>query len=59
MVVNLRLQCRDPVLITGSGDFSEEGNGNPLMGSAWGHPMDRGVWRAKTPWGHSQSDMTK
>ena len=30
--------------IRGSGRYSEEGNGNPLVYSCLGNPMDRGSW---------------
>ena len=30
--------------IPGSGRYSEEGNGNPLLHSCLGNPMDRGSW---------------
>ena len=32
--------------IPGSGSFPGEGNGNPLLYSFLGNPMDRGAWRA-------------
>ena len=33
-------------LISGSGRFPGEGNGNPLQYSCLGNPMDRGGWQA-------------
>ena len=37
---------RDSVLISGSGRFTGESNGNPLQYSCLGNPMDRAVWWA-------------
>ena len=36
----------DVGLITGSGQFSGEGNDNPLQNSCLENPMDRGPWQA-------------
>ena len=36
----------DEVLIPGLGRSPGEGNGNPLLYSCLGNPMDRGAWRA-------------
>ena len=41
----------------GSGRFPGEGNGNPLQYSCLRNPMDRGAWRANSPWGHKELDM--
>ena len=47
-------------LISGSGRFSEVGNGNPLEYSCLRNPMDRGAWQAMNgPWGHKESDTTE
>ena len=46
-----------PGLVAGSGR-SGEGNGNPLQYSCLGNPMDGGTWRAYSPWGGKESDMT-
>ena len=35
----------DEVLIPGLGRSPGEGNGNPLLYSCLGNPMDRGAWR--------------
>ena len=37
-------------LISGSGRYPGEGNGNPLQCACLGNPMDRGAWQA-SPWG--------
>ena len=38
-------------LISGSGRFPGEGNGNPFQDSCLGNPMDRGAWQAAVPMG--------
>ena len=43
----------DPGLIPG------EGNGNTLQYSCSENSMDRGAWRAHSPWTHKESDTTK
>ena len=40
---------RDSGLVSGSGRFTGEGNGNPLQYSCLGNPMDRGAWWATVP----------
>ena len=37
--------------IPGLGRSPGEGNGNPLQNSCLGNPMDKGAWRAYSPWG--------
>ena len=44
----------DPGSISGQGDSSGEGIGNPVQYSCLENPMDRGAWRA----GSRKSDMT-
>ena len=49
MVKNLTAKAgdsRDECLISGSGRFSGEGNGNPLQNSFLENPVDRGNWQA-------------
>ena len=41
----------NPGLISGSGRFPGEGNGNPFQDSCLGNPMDRGAWQAAVPMG--------
>ena len=36
-----------------------KGNGNPLQYTCLGNAMDRGAWRATSPWGHKESDTTE
>ena len=36
-----------------------EGNGNPLQYSSLKNSMDIGAWKAKSPWGREESDMTE
>ena len=43
-VKNLPANAGDMDLILGSGRYPREGNGNPLLYSCLGNPMDRGVW---------------
>ena len=45
--------------IPGLGRSPGEGNGYPLQFSCLENPTDRGVWRAHSPWGHKEWDMTK
>ena len=49
---------RDLGLITGSGRFPREGNGNPLQYSCQGNPMDRGTWCAAVHEVAKDSDKT-
>ena len=37
-----------------SGRFPGEGNGTPLQYSCLENPMDRGAWRAYSPWGRKR-----
>ena len=46
VVKNLPANARDAGLISGSGRFPQEGNGNPLQYSCLGNPMHRGAWWA-------------
>ena len=39
----------DTSSMPGSGISPGEANDNPLQYSCWGHPMDRGAWRATVP----------
>ena len=41
----------DTGLTPGLGRCPEEGNGNPLQCSCLGNSVDRGAWRAHSPWG--------
>ena len=41
--------ARDPGLISGSGRYPREGNGNPLQYSCLENSMDRGAWLATVP----------
>ena len=45
-VKNLPTDAGDVGLIPGSGRSPGEGNGNPLLYSCLGNPMDRGAWQA-------------
>ena len=47
----------DPGLIPESGRCPGEGNGNPPQDSCLS--IDRGAWRATSPWDHKESDMTE
>ena len=44
---------RDAGLIPDWGRFPGEGNGN--LYSCLENPMDRGAWRAESPWGRKES----
>ena len=50
---------RDVDLIPGSRRSSRGGHSNPLQYFCLGNPMDRGVWRATSPLGCKESDMTE
>ena len=43
----------------GLGRFCGEENGNPLQYSCLENSMDRGAWRANSPWGCKESDTTE
>ena len=45
--------------IPGWGRSSGEGNGYPLQHSCLGNPMDRGAWKATSPWSLKESDRTE
>ena len=55
MVKNLPAMLETPGLITGSGRYPGEGNGNPLQYSCLENPLDGGDY---SPWGGSEWDMT-
>ena len=46
LVKNLPANAGDMDLIPGSGRYPREGNGDPLLYSCLGNPMDRGAWLA-------------
>ena len=46
MVKNPHANAGDASLISGSGRFPGEENGNPLQYSCQENPMDRGAWQA-------------
>ena len=50
-VAHLSFNTRDPGSISGSGRSPGEGNGNPLLYSCLGNPVDRGAWLAVGLWG--------
>ena len=50
-VKNLSVSAGDVGLISGSGRSPGEGNGNPLLYSCLGNPMDREAWQGYSPWG--------
>ena len=50
---------RDSSLIPGLGRSPRIGNGNPLLYSCLGNPMDRGAWRVYSPWGCKESGTTE
>ena len=61
MVKNLPANAgdiRDVGSIPGLGRSPGEGNGNPLLYSCLGNPMDRGDWRATIHGVVKESDMT-
>ena len=62
MVKNLPANVRDvrdTGFIPGLGKSPGEGNGNSPQYSRLGNSMDRGAWRAYSPWGRKESDMTE
>ena len=46
VVKNPPANVGDVGLIPGSGNYTGEGNGNPLQYPCLANPMDRGAWRA-------------
>ena len=58
MVKNLTANAENMGLISGSGRFPGEGNGNPLQYFCLGNPMDRGPWRATVYGVTKESDAT-
>ena len=59
MVKNPPANAEDVGLISGWGRSPGEGNGNPLLYSCLGNPMDRGAWRATVHGVAKESGMTK
>ena len=59
MVKNPPANVGDVDSILGSGIFPGEGNGNPLLYSCLGNPMDRAAWRAIVCGVAKESDMTE
>ena len=51
-------QARDVSSITGSGRSPGKGNGNPVLYSCLGNPMDREAWKAAVHGVTEESDMT-
>ena len=49
----------DEGLILGSGRSPGGGNGNTLLYSCLGNPMNRGAWQARVHGGRKESDMTE
>ena len=49
MLKNLSVNAGDVGLISGSGRSPREGNGNPLLYSCLGNPMDREAWQGYSP----------
>ena len=58
-VKNPPANAGDTGLISGSGRFSGEGNGDPLQYSCLEHPMDRGSWWATVHRVAKESDTTE
>ena len=52
-------QAGDYNLISGSGGYPGEGNGDPLQYSCLENPMDRGAWRVTVHGVMKESDMTE
>ena len=50
-VAHLSSNARDPGSISGLERYPGEGNGNPLLNSCLGNPVDRGAWLAVVLWG--------
>ena len=59
MVKNLPASAEDLDLIPGSGRSPGGEHGNLLQYSCLEHSMDRGAWRANSPWGHKDTDMNE
>ena len=58
MVKNLPAM-QESWLQSGLGRSPGEGNGYPLQYSGLENSMDRGAWRAYSPWGGKELDMTE
>ena len=56
VVKNPPANAGDVGLIPGLGRSPGEGNGNPFHYFCLGNHMDRGAWRATSPWGCKESD---
>ena len=52
-------QCRWHGSVLGSGRSPGGGNGNTLLYSCLGNPMNRGAWQARVHGGRKESDMTE
>ena len=59
MVKNPHANAGDASLISGSGRFPGEENGNPLQYSCQENPMDRGAWQATVHGVAKELDMTE
>ena len=59
VVKNLHANARDVGSIPGSGRSAGGGNGCPLKYSCLENPMDRGAWRAASPWSQKELDATE
>ena len=58
MVKNPTANAGNMGLLSESGRFPGEGNGNPLQYFCLGNPMDKEAWRATVPRVTNESDMT-
>ena len=58
VVNNLPATAGATGLISGSGRFPGEGNGNPIQYSFLENPVDRGAWRTAVHVVTRESDMT-
>ena len=59
MVKNPPANAGDTGSVPGSGRSPEGGNDKPLQYSGLENSMDRGAWRAYSPWSHKESDTTE
>ena len=59
MVKNPRANAGDMGSIPGLGRSLGGEIGNPLQYSCLENPMNRGTWRAYSPWGCKESDTTE
>ena len=58
MVKNPTANAGNMGLLSESGRFPGEGNGNPLQYFCLGNPMDKEAWRATVPGVTKELDMT-